>query len=277
MLSNVGHTIQKMLNNTPVSVSANETSTSVITNGGNVYQAGLVNGRVQNSFNEILGNTNIPGTIIDGKSTTSGSYFLTSTGSVYQYGGDNNSTLVREVYSPAAYNGELAVKIAAGNSHVVILTSSNRVFGAGSNTNYQLVPQGQCKYDIAVELIITDVNNHDNTSSTKFSGVLGNVTTQQTTTCNKVTCIKNNLPTASVGVLSIPNVTITPTSGTALGPGTLNVPVNANLVYNGFLCVGSNNVADGSVQFTTNSPQTTAGAQTASLVVGSTTTPVNIA
>lgn len=279
MLSNVGHTIQKMLNNTPVSVSANETSTSVITSGGSVYQAGLVNDRVQNSFNEILANTNIPGIVVDGKSTSEGSYFLTSTGSVYQYNSNNceGNPQVREIYSPAANNGEKAINLVSGSSHVVMLTDSNRVFGAGSNKYYQLVPQGQSRYDYAVELVVSDINNHDNNSTPQFTGVLGTVTASQpTTTCGKVTCTKNNLQSAAVGQLSIPNVTITPTSGTALGPGTLNVPVTANLVYNGFLCVGSNNVADGNVTFTTNSPQVLAGAENATLLVGSTSTPVNV-
>ncbi len=69
MLSNVGHTIQKMINNTPVAVTANETTTSVVTNGGNVYQTGLIGGKVQYSFQEVLANENIVGRVIDAKST----------------------------------------------------------------------------------------------------------------------------------------------------------------------------------------------------------------
>ena len=36
-------------------------TTSVVTNGGNVYQSGLIGGKIQYSFSEILANENIVG------------------------------------------------------------------------------------------------------------------------------------------------------------------------------------------------------------------------
>ena len=46
-LSNVGHTIQKMINNTPISVTTNDKTTTVVTNGGNVYQTGFIGNKIQ--------------------------------------------------------------------------------------------------------------------------------------------------------------------------------------------------------------------------------------
>src|SRR5438105_3996308 len=124
MISNVGHTIQKMINNTPIAISVNDTTTSVVTSGGNVYQAGLIANKIQNYFKEILANENIVGRVIDAQSTNDSVYFLNAAGSVFQY--DYNagacSPVVREIYSPAICNGDKAIKIATGNGHVVILT-----------------------------------------------------------------------------------------------------------------------------------------------------------
>ena len=69
MLSNVGHTIQKMINNTPIAITANDTTTEVVTNGGNVYQTGLIGGKIQYSFKEVFANANIVGRIVDAAAT----------------------------------------------------------------------------------------------------------------------------------------------------------------------------------------------------------------
>lgn len=173
-LANVGHTIQKIINNTPVSLTVNATTTTVVTNGGSVYQSGLISSRIQQTFHEIFANENIVGHVVSVKDTDNNVYFLNSTGSVFEY--DYNvqscSPIIKEVYSPAACNQDRAIKIDTGRAHAVILTERNKIWGVGCNNNYQLVPQGQCKYESAVELIITDTNLHDNNCCNAFVGTL---------------------------------------------------------------------------------------------------------
>lgn len=172
MSSHVGHTIQKMINSSPVSASVNETTTTVVTNGGSVYQAGLINNKIQSSFQEVVSNTNIIGHVIQSASADNQIYLLSSNGYVfaYEYNTGSCSPSIKDIYSPADCRGDKATHIQAGSNHVVILTEQHKAWGSGDNSEYQLVPQGQCKYDMAVELIITDTIIHDNESCCKFSG-----------------------------------------------------------------------------------------------------------
>ena len=252
MLSNVGHTIQKMINNTPVAITVNEKTTAVVTNGGNVYQAGFIGSRIQYSFNEVLANENIVGRVVDAEATDDGVYLLNAAGSVFQY--DNNSgdcgPLVREVYSPTACGGDKAIKIDAGRAHVVILTEGNKVFGAGNNEEYQLVPQGQCKYDTAVELVITDTNLHDNNCCNAFTGILNElecpiIPTESDDHCNKISCIKDTLCDVLIGHLNIKDVTLCPPGSC----GILSVPIFGDISYVGFLCVDKKNCVSGSLTY----------------------------
>lgn len=252
MLSNVGHTIQKMINNTPVAITANETTTSVVTNGGNVYQTGLIGGRIQYSFKDIFTNENIVGRIIDAEATEDKIYFLNITGSVFEYDYNSGecSPIIREVYSPVTCgNGDKAVKIKAGRAHVLILTENNKVWGAGDNSEYQLVPQGQCKYDIAVEVMVTDTNLHDNDCCTSFTGIFNElecpIIPKCEKECNNISCVKDNLCDVLLGYLNICQVILTPPGQ----PGILSVPVYGDINYVGFLCVSKNGCVTGSVTY----------------------------
>lgn len=172
MRSNVGHTIQKMINNTPTSVSVNATTSTVVTNGGSVFQTGLIGNKIQATFEEVMGNINILDHIVQVASTNERDYLLSKEGSVFEYNYTTGacSPVIREVYTPAVCCGDKAVKIVAGQKHIVILTEKHKVWGVGCNSEYQLVPQGQCRYDTAVELIVTDTNVHDNSCCYTFSG-----------------------------------------------------------------------------------------------------------
>lgn len=251
MLSNVGHTIQKMINNTPVAITANETSSVVVTNGGNVYQAGFIGGKVQYTFQEVLANENLVGRVIDAEATEDKIYLLTASGSVFEYNAGECGPLIREVYSPGACGGDKAIKIKAGSAHVVILTEGNKVFGAGDNSQYQLVPQGQCKYDTAVELIITDTNIHDNNCCTAFTGIYNELETPVLPAENKeeshrVSCIKNTRCAIHLGDLNIRDVVLCPPGNT----GILSVPVFGDISYVGFLCVDKKGCVSGSLTYT---------------------------
>lgn len=257
MLSNVGHTIQKMINNTPVAITANDTTTTVVTNGGNVYQAGLIGGRIQYSFHDILANENIVGRVVDVESTEDAIYLLNATGSVFRFDYDVESCgpVVREVYSPAACGGDKAIKIDAGRAHILILTENNKVWGAGNNEEYQLVPQGQCKYDTAVEIIVTDTNLHDNNCCSAFTGVFNELECPVIPTCekecNKISCVKNTLCDVLLGYLNICQVVVASNNKCHDKgiPGILSVPVYGDLSYVGFLCVDKDGCASGSLTY----------------------------
>jgi len=252
MLSNVGHTIQKMINNTPIAITANDTTTSVVTNGGNVYQTGLIGGKIQYSFREVFTNENIVGRVVDAEATDDKVYLLSATGSVfeYDYNAGDCSPIIREVYSPAACGGDKAIKIDAGRAHVLILTEANKVWGAGNNEQYQLVPQGQCRYDTAVEIIVTDTNLHDNNCCDAFTGVYNELECPVIPTCepecNKISCVKNNLCDVLLGYLNIAKTVVSPPGC----PGILSVPIYGDISYVGFLCVDKKGCVSGSVTYT---------------------------
>lgn len=253
MLANAGHAIQKILNNTPVAITVNEKTSTVVTNGGAVYQAGFIHDKIQNNFRGI--DANIVGRVIDSEAVENAVYLLTDTGSVYEYdyNGEGCGSFIREVYSPAACGGDKAIKIATGRAHVLILTQNNKVWGAGNNEEYQLVPQGQCRYDTATEIIVTDTNLHDNDCCGSFTGNFNElkcpVIPQCEKKCNDISCVKDDLCDVLLGYLTISKVTVDKKCESDEETGTLNIPVFGDLSFVGFLCVDSKGCASGSVTF----------------------------
>ncbi|BCS83231.1 putative regulator of chromosome condensation [Cotonvirus japonicus] len=243
-----------MINNIPVAITANETTSSAVTSGGNVYQTGLIGGKIHYSFNEIITNENIVGRVIDAKATDDRLYLLNSGGSVFEYAYNSGTCvpLVREVYSPAACGGDKAIKIEAGRAHILILTEANKIWGAGNNEQYQLVPQGQCRYDTAVEIIVTDTNVHDNECPDTFSGIYNELECPVIPVCEKdnhnISCVKKNLCDVLLGYINVSHVVIEPTCQS----GTLSIPVYGDINYVGFLCVDKTGCATGSVTYTIN-------------------------
>lgn len=250
--SSVGHTIQRMINNTPIAITANDTTTEVVTNGGNLYQTGLINGKIHTCFDEIFQNENIVGQIVDAEAVDNKVYILNNTGSVFEvdYNYSDCGPVVREVYSPVACGGDKAVRIDTGRAHVLILTENHKVYGAGNNQAYQLVPQGQCEYSTAVEILITDTNLHDNDSCSAFTGVFNELTCPVIPQCevkhNNIECIKETRCDVLLGYFTIADVTLTPPAQ----PGTLSIPVYGDISYVGFLCVDSEGCVSGNVTYT---------------------------
>ena len=179
--------------------------------------------------------------------------FLSAAGSVfeYNYNAGECGAVVREVYSPAACgNGDKAVQIKAGRAHVLILTEQHRVFGAGDNGQYQLVPQGQCRYDTAVEVIVTDTNLHDNECCTSFVGVVSElecpIIPTCETKCNNISCVKDTKCDILLGYLNITKVVVSPPGQC----GILSVPIYGDISYVGFLCVDQAGCASGQLTYT---------------------------
>lgn len=269
MLVNVGHTIQKMIHNTPAGVSANATTTTVVTSGGSVFQAGLIGNKIQDTFKEVLSNSDIVGHVVDAKSTDSSVFFLNAAGSVFEYnytqGNPSCNPRVREVYSPCVCNGDPAVKIATGSGHAVILTAGKKVFGVGSNEQYQIVPQGQCEYDIAQEIIITDTNAHDNNCACSFTGVLNELTTPvlpAANPCGNVSCVSGSQTGVQVGTLDVALSGLAVNNGPTFGSGILSIPVLADYTFSGFLCADSHNQTSGSVTVNVSSAYVASGCYT---------------
>lgn len=274
MSLNIGHTLQKLIHNSPVAISANSTSSSVVTSGGNVYQAGLISARVEPAFHEIHANQNIVGHVVDVQSTEGASYLLNDAGVVfvYDYNAGSCSPVIREVYSPSVCGGDKAVRIRTGSAHVVILTEKHRVWGAGSNCQYQLVPQGQCSYDVATELLVTDTNVHDDNNCCAFMGNFNEPCAPHIPkSCAATSAIKKTLKGAKIGYVAIPNVTLSLPAGSACFSGSrdgvLRVPIVADLKYVGFIATGSNCEADGTVTYTMSNVKIAAGCGHATFIV----------
>lgn len=253
MSAHVGHAIQKIMQNVPVSVSVSNNLSLVVTNGAGAMQSGLVNGRVQSAFREMPLSAAV-GTIVDAQATETACYVLNSSGSVfaaYCNGG------ISEVYIPTSCDG-YAKKLAAGRDHCLIWTDKNKVFGVGCNGEYQLVPQGQCRYDYATEIQISDYLTHNNSLSTSFAGTIKEVNTPVTNpgtvTCGKAQYIKQDSQQVYLGnLLQVTNVDLT-TTNVVNAPrtnGTLLLPLYADVRYYGFVGVDSNGVANGRVDYET--------------------------
>jgi len=285
MSATAGHAIQRLIHNTPVDVSANSSTSTIVTSGGTIFMSGLIGNKIQATFEPIHDNTDIVGKVVDSQSTDDSVYFLNSAGSVFQYdynkGNNHCNPVIREVYSPTVCCGDKAKKIATGRAHAVILTEKNKVYGVGDNESYQIVPQGQCDYDVSVEMVVTDTNLHDNNCCVAFTGIYNELTTpvipSSTGGCSSVSCIQNSVTGVLVGSVSITNVSITPLNRSTIGPGTLNIPVYADYSYVGFLCVDCNGNATGSVTITITNIYVKAGCQTATLFTGEDPTAFGIA
>lgn len=259
MSSHVGHAIQKIMQNVPVSVSVSDNCTTVVTNGSGALQAGLIGGRVQSAFRELPLSAAV-GTVVDAQSTESCVYVLSSEGSVFAVfnGGSGCSTGgISEVFIPSECDG-YAKKIAAGRDHCLIWTDKSKVFGVGSNDNYQLVPQGQCRYDYATEIQITDYLTHNNSATGSFCGTITEANTPVvnpgTVTCGKAVYVKQDAQQVYLGnLLQLTNVNYfaTNANNAVAVPGTLLLPLYADVRYSGFIGVDSSGVASGTISYET--------------------------
>lgn len=259
---NVGHTIQKMINNTPVSVAANAFTTTVATTGGDIYMAGFINNKIQPCFEDIIFNNDVVGKVIETKASDHSIWLLNDEGSVYEFNFNKGECekQFNEIYRPRDCCGDKAIRIAAGRDHVLILTNKNRVFGAGDNSEYQLVPQGKSRYECATEIIITDTLLHDDCCCDQFSGFLNQPTKPviPSQDCTKPVCFSHTINCAQFGYLTLgtspavstaPYLSYTSTNGTVT-LGTLYIPLFISLTITGFGCLDSCGNLSGTVTVT---------------------------
>lgn len=244
---NVGHTIQSVLNNTPVFVSANNTTSAVVTSGGAVYQSGLIGNKVQANFEDVRANVSVIGKVTKAElSEENIMYLLTAHGAVYAYDyqAASCSPIIKEIYAPEACgcDNDKAVDIDAGRAHVVILTENGKVFGAGCNGEYQLVPQGQCNYKTAVQLLVTDTLVHDNRCCDTLIGNIQPTECPKPNVCKKPTCVQGLLERVELGYIELASSSNGSISLENIGGPTsidsVQVPVFADVSYVGFVCCG---------------------------------------
>ena len=244
--------MQGLLNNSPSKISLNKDSTLVVTQGGDVYQSGFIKSKIQSEFLDVVSRDISIGHVIDCVAVEDKYYLLNDAGSVFEYQYNSGLGGSREIYTPDSCSGDKAIKIVGGTEHVVIMTNMGKVWGAGSNSEYQLVPQGQCQYDSAVQILITDSNLHDdNPCSLTFSGVLEEHI--DVDLCRKATnvasCVKETKCDVLLGYLNYSNISICLDGDECPEIGILGIPIFGDLNYVGILCVGHDGCVSGSVTY----------------------------
>lgn len=247
MSSSVGNTIQQLLNNSPVDVSVGDKVTVVATKGGNVYHSGFVGGQIASDFSDSISNIAQVGHITQVAAADGKFYLLNAAGSVFEYDYNRGGCeFAREVYSPAYCCGDKAIKLSAGDRHVLILTDGCKVFGVGDNTQYQLVPQGQCRYDSAVEILVTDTVLHDPSCEDTFSGILKELETPVLpgqSNCNGLSCVKELLCDTHLGYLNFDGACVDGCRGI------LSIPLFGDVDYSGVLCIDKDGCVTGQVNY----------------------------
>ena len=174
-----------LCNKTIVTTVTNQEISAALTDDGVVYITGFVAGIIKACFSPI-GFGLIQGNIIDIAAADFVLFFLTDQGFVYLYDYYDTNTLTasQAIYEPSICGNNPAIKIKTGRNHLLILTLHGRVWGFGDNSEYQLVPQGDCFYDHVVPISICDTNTIDGTCKDDyiFNGVL---TIATKTNCDK--------------------------------------------------------------------------------------------
>lgn len=251
---NIGCTIQKIIQNTPVSVSANSYTTTVATSGGDVYMAGFIGNKIQHCFEDVVYNNDIVGHVVETRSGDYKVWLLNDHGSVYEFDYNKNDCeqRFREIYSPRDCCGDKAKKIASGRDHVVILTEKNRIYGAGDNNEYQLVPQGQCNYDCATEILIADTNVHDDCCCNQFAGFYNPLSNPVIPGrgCGKSFCSSNYVPCYNAATMTFSDVDLVLNTGASIKKLTLSIPIFINYKTITNACVDAYGNISGNIQAT---------------------------
>lgn len=264
-----GKQIQGLLNKLPRSLCANGEVTAIVTADGDLYLSGLIGQRIQDRFRKVRLNTDFLDHVVDVACSDDRVYILNGEGQVYALDYTVRTCddgVVTEIYTPTCCRGfaERAVAIKAGAHHVVILTEKGRVFGAGSNSEYQLVPQGDCSYPTAVEILVTDYVLHDNECCDNFHGnlVLVDEPRRPKQECQTVKCLSGRIKSRCIDVCRTPRCddpyanSSTSIGGLLVTTGTITAaPIEAvlpndNIIsYFGTYCVCGDR-ARGTVTFT---------------------------
>lgn len=140
-----------------ISVSGNDDTTTILTNNGEIYSAGMIDHKIQSSFQLQNLSSYLTSPIMDIVKTEKHTFILTQDGSVYEF-----NDKISEIYLTVSNNNDPVVSISAGKDHIIMLTKNNKVFGYGDNSKYQLVPSGECYYNHAIQLELNEYINITN-------------------------------------------------------------------------------------------------------------------
>jgi len=267
--------LQNLLNKLPRSVFANSDLSGVVTDDGNVYVSGLIGNEIRECFRQLNLNQAVLDNVIYADASQDAVYFLNNEGQVFAYNFTirSCSPVITEVFSPASCRGDYAVKIRAGAHHVLILTRNGKVYGAGSNSQYQIVPQGAGSYGTATQILVTDYIYHNNNCCDNLNGTLnlvdtprrpasacstpkclnGRVETTCINPCGNGPCVSNVFSTLAITVRAIPIGLTTPL------PSGIILPLKVSLMYSGTYCVDDEGIASGTVAYTITSIALDAG------------------
>ncbi len=164
------------------SITSNNNSTSVLTDNGDIYSAGIINNELLTHFDNQNISTYVNSKIIDIAQGDERLYILTADGSVYEYNTNEYGCKqpMREIYFPNEHENDVVTHISAGRKHVIMLTKSFKAYGYGDNSSYQIVPMGEAYYKYAVPIELHNYIKVDNCPSDcseyVFEG-LGNIVT----------------------------------------------------------------------------------------------------
>lgn len=137
------------------SITSNNNSTCVLTDNGDIYSSGIINNELLTNFDNQNISSYVDSKIIDIVQGDENLYILTIEGSVYEY--NYQCKGMKEIYFPSEHDNDMVSHISAGKKHVIMLTKSNKAYGYGDNSSYQIVPMGEAYYKHVVQI---DLNNY---------------------------------------------------------------------------------------------------------------------
>lgn len=158
MSSYLEHTIQHSRDNSALDVACNENTTAVLSSKGQVHLAGIVKNKIQAHFEDSNLDRYVDGKILKVALTEDKLFVLNEGGKVYEYDPNYNGcdTPLREIPLPSDCDSDPVVDIQTGRAHLLMLTKSKQAYGYGDNSQYQIVPAGDCKYDSAQKIHLGD-------------------------------------------------------------------------------------------------------------------------
>ncbi len=199
-----------------ISISGNDDTTVILTNNGEIYSAGMVNHKVQPSFQLQTLTSYLTSPIIDVVQTQNNTFVLTQDGSVYEFNGT-----VKEIYLPSSNNNDPIVSISAGTNHIIMLSKNNLAYGFGDNSKYQLVPSGECYYNHAIQIELNEYINITNMNCPDDCYVNNGALINSSNVISPVSC--------NVECDTVCGTTCTGVIASLTGNATITVPVSISL------------------------------------------------
>lgn len=157
-MSYLDHAIQHSRDSGALDVACNDNTTAVLSSKGQVHLSGIVKNKVQSCFEESNLDRYVDGRIVKVAMTEDRLFVLSETGRVFEHNVANAGcdTPLREVPLPRDCESDPVVDMATGRGHLLLLTRSKQVYGYGDNSEYQIVPGGDSRYDCAQPIYLGD-------------------------------------------------------------------------------------------------------------------------